>query len=170
MVQRSYHVPKTASRHASLDFSSYVLSAPLPRCSEGGHQCPIWGWMLDRHSQHLNQLGVCALTADRGCISIPGWGQHWLIKLCTFTCACVCVCVCVWEREGERERECDNSHVEVRGHFSGVSSLLPPCDFLAPSSGCPAGQQAPSPPKLSHQPHLFIVLTDYLSKYFAQVV
>ena len=23
---------------------------------------------------------------------------------------------------------------------------------------------------LSHQPHLFIVLTDYLSKYFAQVV
>lgn len=41
--------------------------------------------------------------------------------------------------------------MEVRGHFTGVASLLASCGFQGPDSDCKIWQQAPSPTESCHK-------------------
>lgn len=51
-----------------------------------------------------------------------------------------CVCVCVFTR---MYAQIHSMCVEVRGQLSGVTSLLPPCEFGESHLGCQVWRQAP---------------------------
>lgn len=51
---------------------------------------------------------------------------------------------------------CHPGHMEVTGHFTGVSSLLLPYRFWSSKCGQQTWPQAPSPTESFHQPDIFM--------------